>query len=270
MGVPNIFEPGEVASSAEVNQNFDHLSALLGDGSNGDELRPPGPILLNEVGQLAARDKTFLQIGWNINQYLDGTTPKVERIESGKRATALRIGEGGFEVWTTGTTDGDLQTQLVKVFAISAREGTDYMFFSPWWHMTVSDGQPQNHGDYRLTYVPLKEPRAIYENVWRGAKTVEHKAATYGVPSNAVAIQCVVYATATTASGAAIHLYKAGATHYKYGFICHAYGGNAANYGRSSAQGMVMLGEGAHAGKFIERRTASFETASIFVQGFFI
>ena len=269
--VPHRFSPGEVASSSEMNENFDYFASMIGDQTSQDGFRPNGPILVGPNAQLAGRNADFLHIGWNADQYLQGATAKVRRIADGKAATFLRVGSDGFSVWTTSSTQGDLQAQAHEVFGVHATTGDDYIFIHPTWRFHQSKAMPWKTDHVRTTYVAFSNPVTLYEGGWHGGGPKNHNVFNHGVPKQAIAVEVLVYATATPNSGAAVKLMQgASQPHQKTGFICHAYGGNAAHYGRSGAQGKVLIGRDAYAGQIVEQRTAAVESLSIYVQGYYI
>src|SRR5690606_19884130 len=135
------------------------------------------------------------------------------------------------------------------------------------------NSRPKTIEDYRLTYVQLNDPVTIYEDDKnrRSAGNAVHDVYRYGIPKNAKMVRLLSYVTALPASGAAMIIMQARQErHRKYGMIVHGYGGNAAYYGRSGGQGDVPIGTGAYAGRIYEERTAGFEVASLYLQGYWI
>lgn len=274
MSVPHHFESGSVASSAEVNENFDYVTDMLGADSTPDRLSPGGSVSVGDSDNtlLSAATHDYFVVSWNAEEYLSGSTRKFRRFEENNPATYLQVGKTGFEINTTSATAGDLNGQLQTALAVRANKNApDYVYLDPAWHMQRRDRVPQSQEDYRLTYVPLLEPITIYENKQQWGVGTTTRNAYKWVPSEAVMVRFMVDITAWTNSGARLKVMQARKQrHVKYGMAVHAYGGDAANFGRSIGTGDVPLGTGAYLGQFVEERTAGFETSSIYIQGYWI
>jgi hypothetical protein len=288
MAVPHTFESGEIASSAEVNENFNHVDGVLGTDSTSSELNLPGNVVMSprDTIQLSAAadtaygDNTFIQLSWNAELYdSGGGTWKVRRINDGEESAGVRIGSGSdkadsaIEFWLSARTDGELNSQFTRVGAFQARlNGDDTFYLWDGMRMSRVATNPASIQDYRLTYTPFANPVTIYDGVYLKTGRITRRATDYGVPAEAVAVQLSAYVTATAGSGAGLKLMQAEASpSIGTGFVVHAYGGPYSYYGRSGGEGIVHLGtSGSYDGRFYEQRTAVFSTGSLFIKGFWM
>jgi hypothetical protein len=271
MPLPYTFLTGTVASSAEVNANFNYIMSFFGDATSPDQFQPKGTFRTGAYGQIAGFLPSNVHLGWNVEQYSSGGKTLVRRFADKKPASMVHLGEAGFRVFTTGETTGNLEPQLKETLAVRMENKERWVYIDNAVSIRGSNTRPLELDNTRLTYVAFSEPRTIMEGKWQGVGDDTINAFSYGVPSNAYAVELMVYATATTSSGAAYKLMRAEAKpHQRTGFITHAYGGNAAMYGRTANQGKVLMGRGAYAGKITVNKTASFSEVSVYVQGYYI
>lgn len=270
MPVPHIFQPNEVASAHKVNENFEHIMSLIGQNSKNGQWKFDGLFTFGPGyrGVLGTTVSTHAHLTWNAEQKSDG---KFSRIASNQPATVLRIGNNGAAVRLTATKSGDLNAQLTEAWAIRSTDKNHYMFLRPNFHIQSVDTATPTLQQYRLTYVPLVEPITLYENSYLGAGSRTWNLYERGIPKDAIGVTVQLYITATTYSGAALVISQdRQKKHRKYGVAANAYGGNAAMYGRTSAQGFVPLGVGAYAGRVFEERTAALSEASCWIQGYWV
>lgn len=271
--IPYTFEPGEIASSAEVNANFASIADAIGQLSTATEFRPPGRIILGPRGNYAIDARTdaavgaesYLQLGYNTDAFLEGGTWKLRRFTTNEPATALRVGNAGFAIYTTSRTNGDLTKQFTKVFGITATTTDDRVYVRP--HFTRNDAVPNALDDYRLTYVPLSTPQAIYNEVGVRANAYTWTAASFsGVASNARVVRLSGYATAGSTDGSIKILQARSARHLKYGFGTWV----KANETRG-IYGDVPLGYGGdYDGKFVVEVASNFTKVGLWIVGFYI
>lgn len=271
MPLPFTFLSGTVASSAEVNANFEYIMSFFGDATSPEEFFPKGTFRTGNMGQMSGYDNNFVHLGWNVEQYKSGNSVAVRRFENGKMATLLRIGHNGFQVLTANQTSGTLAPQLTETFRVGMTKSLNFVYVNQNAPIVGNLADLTKLQNLRLTYVAFDDPKVVMEGKWQGAGSEQIDVTKYGVPRHAKAVEFMVYATATANSGAAYKLMRMEAKpHQKTGFITHAYGGNAAYFGRTSNQGKVLVGTGSYAGKVRAERTAAFDTVSVYVQGYYI
>ena len=276
MTVPYTFQSGDIASSAEVNENFNHFSDIVGTDSDAGELHVPGTITIGPRSnvQITAESDTeygeesFVQIGWNTELFFQSLSWNVRRFNADEVANALRIGRNGLEFYGTSNISGSLNTRLNKMFGVRAVSGSDRVYIKSDVHIQRVDDSPTGDLEsYRLTYVPFETPVAIVEanNIFEGTK--QRIGTTHNVPEHAIAIQITAHIRANAGVPGSLLFKRAEDTPtLGSGFGLYAAGGSQA-YG----SGIVHLGsEGAHLNRFLEIRSANFAEASIFVQGYWI
>jgi hypothetical protein len=274
MSIPHIFESGDIASSAEVNENFDHLSDIVGNSSDSSELALPGSIMIGPRANVqitaesdtAYGDDSYVQIGWNTELYFSGGVWNVRRFNADEVANALRVGRYGLEFYGTSNISGSLNSRLNKMFGVRAVSGSDRVFIKSDVHIQGFDDAPNSLSDYRLTYVPFDNPVALYEGVVIHKATKNRVAANWSVPEHAVAIQMVAYVRAnSTDNNCRLTLMRAEAEPTigsGFGVVVQA---DHEAYG----EGIVHLGtEGTNLGRFLEVRSHNFAEASLFVKGY--
>lgn len=271
MPVPHIFEAGEIAASSEVNENFQYFSDIIGNESTAEMMKLKGGL---QVGKsiYGSASPSYTLLGWNVVETGKGSSAQMQRIDSGKPATAIRMSGDGFDILTTSATSGDLNTQLRAVFGVHATKNEDWIFIDPTWSIQRVNQRPTSIEHYRLTYVQLEEPVTLFENQrFGGAGTATYDAYKYKVPRSAKMVRLMAHVTAFTWSGSALYLMQARkTTHKKYGFVVHDASDGGGAWGRAGGQGDVPLGVGAYQGKFVVQRTAGFEQASLYLQGYWI
>ena len=275
MSVPNTFTSGDIASSAEVNENFDYLSDIVGNDSDASALKLPGTVIIGprQNAQITAEsdtaygDDSFIQIGWNTELYFASGQWNVRRFNAGEVASALRIGRLGLEFYTTSNITGSLNSRLNKIFGVRARAGEDRVYIHQDVHIQRTDSPPGDLDSYRLTYVPFEDPVAIYENnnIYEGTKN--RIGSVHGVPESAKAIECVAYIKANAGTSGTLTLMRAESSPtLGSGFAVYAAAGQKA-YG----SGVVHLGsDGSYNTRFVEIRDANFAQASLFIKGYYI
>lgn len=328
MAIPNRFRAGEVASSSELNENFTYIENLVGTLSTDDELVPEkdlkfgsagfvtGGLQLNllpankETNNLANAARGFINLSWNAKPHK--TAGRWQRHNSASGASVIELGDYGIVMATTGRRSGDLQSQLTPILAVmnSDLSAPDayHVYMDPFAPIkttyknpnqpagTSSWSAPDVNQSYagslqrrRLTYVRFDEPRTVMENKKFAKGKQEINVLSHSVPKQAAMVELLVYTTATARSGAGmIVMPKMKSPHRKYGLICHSYGGNYANWGRSAVQGHVPVysglyklkdGEyqsaesnegGAQASVLILEATEEFSEVSIYIQGYYI
>lgn len=276
MPLPYTFLSGKTAKSSEVNSNFNYVMDLLGQLSVPGSIQQLGEFrvgpralaLFTAAQDTGADADAHFQLAWNVNWNKVGSTYRYSRRVDANPATALKIGKRGLEVKTTSQTSGDLDNQLTTVLRLAATTGEDFMYLKDDVHMQNYDGTARTIQDYRLTTVFLENPIPIYANKWVGKGTTIFNAYNLGVPAHAKAIKVYQHVTATTASGAGMHIYMRrptgdAATNMFRGTIAHAPPGH-----RTGSQGDVPLGTGALKGDFVVYRTANFYLTNVYIVGY--
>lgn len=269
MGLPYIFQPGEVANAQDVNANFQFIMSIIGELSTPDrvstisefQLGLRSNTLLTGTHDSGAEDFRFFQIGYNADWNFSGGVWKFVRFDTGWGATALRLGVGGLEVFATNNDTGSLNAHMHKIFGLTADEsGGDYMFLPKSVDIRHVDREATGIQDYRLTKVFLTTPRTIFENQALNASTVVYTATDYGVPIEAKAI-CVTTDVVSTSGYLKMYAEQTSSAnrHIKYGFVS-----------RQGGAGDVQLGQGSKAGKFVIERTGSITSASVYVTGYLV
>lgn len=268
MAIPIVFIPNEQARANDLNANFAYILSIIG------ELSTPGRVHTTTEFLMGFRQNTlqtgthdtgvdpnynFFQIGYNADWNYSSTW-KFTRFINNLGASAIRLGEGSFEVMTTSATTGSLDAQLRTVFKIKATTGTpnsDYIYIPKGWSMQIVDGIAGGIEDYRLTRVFLDTPKAIYENQALNTGIDVIEASIYDIPTFAKAIEITTDVIST--SGALKFYQDRAVRHWKYGFVS-----------RSGGSGVVQLGEGSHAGKFVIERSGPISSASAYITSYFI
>src|SRR5690606_29019573 len=126
MGLPHVFEPGEVAAASEVNANFRYLADILGEDSTAEMVHLRGLTVGNGTFEAPAPAANVLT--WNMSI---GNNDVIQRRESNKPASRLDIGQWGLEFSTTSATTGNLNSQVKPVFAIRPTVNEDWFYMDP-------------------------------------------------------------------------------------------------------------------------------------------
>src|SRR5690606_14223447 len=153
MGLPHVFEPGEVAAASEVNENFRYLADILGEDSTAELVHLRGLKVGN--GAFVAPSPAANSLTWNMTI---GNNDVIQRRETNKPASRLDIGTWGLDFSTTSATAGDLNSQVKTVFAVRPTVNEDWVYIDPNWSIQRVNARPKSIEDYRLTYVPLNDP----------------------------------------------------------------------------------------------------------------
>lgn len=270
MGLPHIFQPGEVANAQDVNENFEFLMSIIGELSTPSRQTTLSEFLLGlrsntlltgtqDDGVSSAN--RFFQIGYNADWNLSGGAWKFLRFDTGWGATALRLGPGSLSVFATDDTGGSLNARMHKIFGLTADAGEgDYMYLPKETAVQHVDRVSTGIQDFRLTKVFLTTPRTIFENQALNASTVVYTATDYGVDIHAKAI-CVTTDVVSTSGYLKLYAEQAVSSdrHVKYGFVS-----------RNGGAGDVQLGQGSKAGKFVIERTGAITSASVYVTGYLV
>lgn len=271
MSLPHEFIPGEVARSADVNENFAYLISILGELTTPDRVRTSTEfqmgsrqnVLLTATHDTGSAANAFFQIGWNADWNLSNGKWQFTRFNNGEAATAVRIGKDGFSIYTTADTSGDLNGPLRNpAFTVRRTATTNHIYIPVDTNITISDGSSMSTGEYRLTFVPFSSPKTINEGAW-GSGTTHFDAKNFGVPSSAIAIQITCEATSSGGSARCRFMQRRTSPSVKYGFSV------AANT-IGSGQGMVLLGNGSNAIDFTVERTASFSSVNAYITGYWV
>lgn len=248
---------------------------LIGTVVGDDRLHPPrefimgarSNVLLSGAADTGDPNYKFYQISWNTDWALDvDSVWKFSRITAGETATALRIGNDGFSVLTTSSVAGALNSQLKTAFKVTATTGEDRIVIGENWHLQRYDGTARDIQDYRLTYTIMTQPISLYEGAALNSGSTVFSATDLGLPASVKAIQISAYVNATGGSASQVWFYQERSPrNKKWGFGVVA---GAADPG--AGQGVVPLGEGALAGKFVVHRLGNFSEANIFIVGYYV
>lgn len=210
MPIPNTFTAGEIASSQKVNENFAYVSDRIGSNSTASRLKLPGDMALGPRSSTqitAAGDSGagsaagYLQLSWNAELYLDNATYVVRRFNANEGAAAIRVGNAGISFHTTANTTGSLQDTLDTAMAIRPNKDAptrSTIYVNPNYHFTaVPNATGEDIAEYRMTYVPLKNPYMLRQASSittgdpaseAGAAILTSNAVNLGVPESAVAV----------------------------------------------------------------------------------
>jgi hypothetical protein len=274
MSVPYLFYPNQKARSSEVNRNFQYVMQLIGTAIGEDRLQPPreflmgarANVLLSGAADTGNPPYKYYQISWNGNWLRDvDNTWKWSRFIEGENATAIRIGSEGFEVLSTSSTSGSLNSQMKSVFKVQATTGEDRIVIGENWHIQRYDGLARDIQDYRLTYTILTQPISLYEGSSLSSGSTVFTAKDIGLPSGTKAIQISAYVTATGGTSQLWCYQERSTRNKKWGF-----GVVAVSSGPGAGSGVVPVGTGALAGKFVIHRTGNFSEANVFVVGYYV
>lgn len=244
--------------------------------STGEFKLGPRMLALFSAAQDTGPDaQAFFQLGWNITYTNVGGTWKFARKIDNNPATSMLIGKQGFEIRTTSQSQGDLNSQLTRVFRLSATLGDEFLYLNKDVHIQNYDGGvARNIEDYRLLTTFFEDPIPIYENKWVGKGTTVFNAHSLGVPSHAKGILVYAHVTAANYSGAGMHFYQRRPTYeenakkYARGFVAHAPITGTGLGMRNGMQGNVPLGTSAMKGEFVVLRTSDFELANVYISGY--
>ena len=270
VSVPNTFTAGQQAKAAEVNENFTALADAIGEESDVENLAPPGSLVLGPRKNIQLQAKhddgdsarRFLHIGWNAELYKTGSLWKYRRYLSSNPATSFRIGPMGFEVWTTSSTSGDLNSQLSNVMAMRISTGDDYLYLKP--KIQSRDGDAQTIQDFRSTYVFLHQPQTIYDDQALTAATTVFKATDFGIPNRATGIAIAAEVLAGSKGGSIRFKQERDGRANRFGWALRPSANEWA-----SGWGVVALGRDGYANKFVIERGVSFANAHVYIVGYF-
>jgi len=275
MGVPFKFHPAEQAKSSEINANFNYIMNILGDTSTTDRLTTTAELRLGYQGNMlmsGENDKSnsptsrkFFQLGWNADWNLVSGKWTLARFIEGEPATVMRMGYYGFDFMTTSTTGGNLSGQLEPVVAIRATTGEDYVYIKNSFHIQNNDRTAVNLQDYRLTYVPLDPPAAIYNGVALSTQDTSRDVRTLGVSSNAKMVKISIEAQAGPQDAYIRFVKNQSTVDRSSGFTMHA----QANKWNSMI-GDVRFGTGANAYEIKIVRVNTFTTAFAYILGYYV
>lgn len=200
------FNRGDLIVSSQINANFQEFARILGQNSSSSELALPGRLTFGPTRRAsisALSDKVvggskYLHIGWNAEEFIDGTAVGVQRRVEQSPSSVLRIGDAGLE-FLYSKADQNVRTTS-KVFSV---EGTGNAFLHSDWSFT-SQSNPRSIADYRLTFSPLLSPVEIsnFTSVPANRESLVDLSRFYTNfnTSNFHGVEVVVTATAGTSS----------------------------------------------------------------------
>lgn len=182
MTLPHTFSPGTIASSSEVNANFNHLGGIIGSDSTSDEMRPGGDIVIGPQDQVQITAKgsnvstygngNYFQLGWNASLQDINSTQVNNRVVSNMGATALTLSERGMSVKSTARGDGTLDEHMSTAMTVrpyySNGLSTNWIYLNPEWKLQWRDNynaavgdNNSSHDNIRTTLVFLDPDIAI-------------------------------------------------------------------------------------------------------------
>lgn len=281
------FQRDTIAKSEEVNHNFNYILALIGGESTPDRTVSGeyqfGP---RRTGLITAQHDTghawnrYVMLSWNADwewsQAAGGW--QFSRTLTNEPASAIRVGADGFTILSTPQTTGNINSQIKTVFHAAPETGGvngGRIYVDPTWHFQRYDRPAESLEAYRLMYVPLDNPRAVFHGAAFGSALETSRSATdYGIPAEAKAVSFTAHVTATNRSGAAFRIYEeSGQLNWWKGMVVHAALGvstSGATGQRAGGWGVVPLGTGAYRGKFHIWTSAPFEHVDVFIVGYWI
>lgn len=273
------FIPGDVARSADVNDNFSYIMSILGTLSTPGRVQTTTEFLMGarsnvlftgtfDTGNPDASGTTreYFQIGYNVDYNNVGGTWKMSRFVSNNGASAIRLGDGEIVFLATHETSESLSSALNTMMRIKRQENDTFIYIPRSVSITHNNETPTTMQDYRLTYVPLDSAEALYGGGEFNKGNAVKDATDFGVSPNAkmIAINCNF--TADSSAATQIFFYRNEANkNRRYGF------GISAGQGRvGSGFGIVPLGTGSYEGEFFVERTANFEKLFAYVVGYYL
>jgi len=200
------FNRGDLIVSSQINANFQEFARILGQNSSAAELALPGRLTFGPTRRAsisALSDKVvggskYLHVGWNAEEYIDGTVVGVQRRVEQSPSSVLRIGDTGLE-FLYSRSDQNVRT-ISKVFSV---EGSGNAFLHGDWSFTTQTN-PASIADYRLTFNPLDQAVVLNTVTRVAANTTTlvdlSRFSTNFKTTNFHGVEVVVTATAGTAS----------------------------------------------------------------------
>ena len=272
------FIPGDVAKSAEVNDNFAYIMSILGPLSSPSRVKTTTEYVMGarqnflmtgtaDTGSADASGDTneFFQMGWNADYNLSGGTWKLAKFLSTKGASLIRFGNGQITFLGTDNTTGSLEASATTWMRMK-EEGSGGFIYVP--HTFSFQGKNSTAGslnDYRLMYTPISSPGVVYDGSSHEIGTIVKTATNYGVSkyAKAIAISCIIVADSSSGPCRVRFRQTRSSTSAKYGFTVTAGQGR---YG--SGYGIVPLGEGTDDGKFTVEFVNAVDSISAYVVGY--
>jgi hypothetical protein len=236
------FNPGDLIVSAQINANFQEFVRVLGQNSTATELALPGRLTLGSSGRAtlsALSDKVeggskYFHIGWNAEEFLQGSKVQLQRRVANSPSAALRLGDQGVEVFYN--TASQSATSLTRVWGINS----DRAYLNPNWSFSSRATGTRAISDYRLMLTPLTSAVTIHNVATVAAnaapRSIDLSKTNFGT-TNYHGVEVHVTATAGTA-GSEVSVYGQGLDPYT-GVIL-TLGSNQ----RMSARGCVVLKRG--------------------------
>lgn len=274
------FVPGDVARSAEVNENFAYILSMLGQLSTPGRVKTTTEFLLgsrqnvlftgtHDTGSADASGtiREYFQLGYNVDYNLVSGSWRAQRFISNNGASALRLGDGEVSFLATNETTESLTSALQTVFRIKEQDSDAYIYVPRRISFVHNNATPDSVGDYRLTYIPIDNPVAIYGGGGFNKAKVVKKASDFAVPSTAkmIAITCKAVASNST-DRAQIYFFRNQANpSMQHGFVV-----SMGQDRGGSGFGFVPLGTGAYEGEFYIERTHNFASITAYVSGYFL
>lgn len=268
------FVPGEQAKANELNSNFNEIMDILGPLSTPDRVRTTSEFTMgarqntlftgsHDTGPSSLR---FFQIGYNADWEFSNGKWRFSRFVSGMGGSAIRLGEGNIEFMVTNKTTENFNTAMESAMRIVDNAADNYVFLNKSYHFQIVDEPADSIGDYRLTYVPLNNPTAIYDGQSVNAGVEVKRGTNYGASQYAKAITIQGWGRASGAAAATLRVYQErDQRSYRRGVTMYCDLG-----ARGNISGFVALGEGAYEDRFVVDRSSGFQEVSLYVVGYWI
>lgn len=273
------FLPGDVARSAEVNDNFAYIMSILGPLSSPSRVKTTTEFVMGarqnflmtgtaDTGSVDASGKLndFFQLGWNADFNLSAGTWKLGRFISGKGASMIRLGDGEINFMGTSKTTGSLHADVETWMSIFDGGSDGFVYLKPEFSFLNRNENATKLDHYRLLYTPISSPGVIYDGASHEKGTIIKNSTNYGVSKHAriIVITCNIIADSSSGPCRVRFRQTQESNAVKYGFTVTA---GQARYG--SGFGFVPLGLGINDGKFTVEFVNAVDSISAYVVGYF-
>lgn len=262
-----VFNPGDLIVSSQINENFQEFVRVLGKNSTASELALPGRITVGpsrKASISAITDKVdgehkYLHLGWNAEEYIEGTSVKLQRNSEQGSSSVVRVGSDGFEFLYSSATQGVSATS--KVFGI---DGNNKVFIHENWSVVSRSGSAQSISEYRLMLTPLTTPVSVYasKQAVSANSSLVFDLATFISQANFHGVEVQVTAQAASSASSDVSVYGQGLSPYT-GLVL-----NLGSNQKDSARGCVVLKRGTEPNqKLVVSNTGSLSSLTITVIG---
>lgn len=268
------FLPGEVARSSELNQNFNEIMDLLGPLSTPGKVRTTSEFVMGArqntlftgAHDTGPEENAFFQIGYNADWEFNNGKWRFYRYVNNMGGSALRLGDGNIAFLVSAKEEDNFNSTMETAMRIVENAADNYVFLNKSYHFQIVDTPANQIGDFRLTYVHLNNPAAIYDGQSVSTGIDVKRATNYGVSQYAKSICVQGWGRAGGGGPATMRIYQErSARSYRRGVSMHCDTGS-----RGNVFGILPLGEEAYEDRFVVDRTAAFQEAFLYVVGYWI